>query len=288
MSYEAYLRGHGSPAMSGGRACRPATGRSARPRVSPRTPSSCARSRAAPTPTARCTARRGPRPARPRARQAAGLRRRPAPRHARLDPRADGRQRQAHRPRRARGAAPRPRAAAVPRRHRRPRRGRRVGRARQAEPRAPDGQRRAAPRAARGRSSCRPTTRPRGAAIRHAHPEWVVRMWWDWLGPERTRALLIADNEPAELALRVNALASDAAAAGRRPGRREGEAILVDGAFDAFAPSGLRGRRVHAAVARRAARRALPGSAARRARARPLRGAGRQDDAPRRADGGQR
>ena len=47
-----------------------------------------------------------------------------------------------------------------------------------------------------------------GAAIAHSHPEWLVRMWWDWLGPDETRALLAADNEPAELALRINPLAA--------------------------------------------------------------------------------
>ena len=77
---------------------------------------------------------------------------------------------------------------------------------------------------------------PEGAAIRHSHPQWLVRMWWEMLGPEETRALLRADNEPAELALRVNALVpydlSDI------PGRREGDAIVVDGSFDALAHPG--------------------------------------------------
>jgi 16S rRNA (cytosine967-C5)-methyltransferase len=77
---------------------------------------------------------------------------------------------------------------------------------------------------------------PAGAAIRHSHPRWLVELWWDWLGPEATRALLAADNEPAELALRVNALVpydlEDI------PGRREGEAIVVDGAFDALSHPG--------------------------------------------------
>jgi 16S rRNA (cytosine967-C5)-methyltransferase len=77
---------------------------------------------------------------------------------------------------------------------------------------------------------------PEGASIRHSHPRWIVERWWDWLGPEETRALLAADNEPAELALRVNALVDydldDV------PGRREGEAIVVDGPFDALAHPG--------------------------------------------------
>jgi 16S rRNA (cytosine967-C5)-methyltransferase len=77
---------------------------------------------------------------------------------------------------------------------------------------------------------------PEGAAIRHSHPRWIVDLWWDWLGPDATRALLAADNEPAELALRVNALVDfdldDV------PGRREGEAIVVEGPFDALAHPG--------------------------------------------------
>lgn len=79
---------------------------------------------------------------------------------------------------------------------------------------------------------------PAGAAIRHAHPEWIVRMWWDWLGAERTRALLAADNERAELVLRVNPLALGAPSLDDVPGRREGDLIEVDGAFDVFAHPG--------------------------------------------------
>jgi 16S rRNA (cytosine967-C5)-methyltransferase len=78
---------------------------------------------------------------------------------------------------------------------------------------------------------------PQGAAIRHSHPEWLVRMWWDELGAGETRALLAADNQPAELALRVNTLAAGAQL-DDVPGRREGDTILVDGGFDAFAHPG--------------------------------------------------
>jgi 16S rRNA (cytosine967-C5)-methyltransferase len=79
-------------------------------------------------------------------------------------------------------------------------------------------------------------TTVRGAAIRHSHPLWLVRMWWELLGPDEARALLAADNQPAELALRVNRLVefdlSDV------PGRRDGEAIVVGGPFDALAHPG--------------------------------------------------
>jgi 16S rRNA (cytosine967-C5)-methyltransferase len=76
----------------------------------------------------------------------------------------------------------------------------------------------------------------RGAAIRHSHPEWLVELWWDALGAEETRALLAADNEPAELALRVNSLVdSDLSDI---PGERDGDTIVVDGPFDALAHPG--------------------------------------------------
>lgn len=77
---------------------------------------------------------------------------------------------------------------------------------------------------------------PEGAAVRHSHPLWLVERWWAELGPERTRALLAAGNEPAELALRVNTLVpydlDDV------PGTRMGDAIVVDGAFDPGAHPG--------------------------------------------------
>src|SRR4029077_18902761 len=63
-------------------------------------------------------------------------------------------------------------------------------------------------------------------------PQWLVEMWGGWLGAEAPRALLAADNEPAELALRVNALVEydldDV------PGRRDGGAIVVDGPVHAL------------------------------------------------------
>ena len=47
---------------------------------------------------------------------------------------------------------------------------------------------------------------PEQAALKHSHPEWVARLWWRTLGPEQARALMAADNEPGEVALRANTL----------------------------------------------------------------------------------
>jgi 16S rRNA (cytosine967-C5)-methyltransferase len=77
---------------------------------------------------------------------------------------------------------------------------------------------------------------PRGAAVRHSHPEWLVKLWWDALGAGETRALLAADNEPAELALRVNRLVDHDLV--DIPGARDGDTIVVDGPFDALAHPG--------------------------------------------------
>ncbi|MTD43503.1 16S rRNA (cytosine(967)-C(5))-methyltransferase RsmB [Conexibacter sp. W3-3-2] len=74
-------------------------------------------------------------------------------------------------------------------------------------------------------------TDPQGAAIRHSHPEWLVRRWWDELGADETRALLAANNEPAELVLRINTLVP-VDASQLPPGRREDDALVLDGPFD--------------------------------------------------------
>jgi 16S rRNA (cytosine967-C5)-methyltransferase len=50
---------------------------------------------------------------------------------------------------------------------------------------------------------------PEQAAVMHSHPEWIARLWWDQLGAETARALMTVDNEPGELALRVNTLRAD-------------------------------------------------------------------------------
>ena len=83
---------------------------------------------------------------------------------------------------------------------------------------------------------------PAEAAVRHSHPEWIVRLWWDALGAEEARALLDADNHPAESAVRANELATTrddlrTALAGLGvPSRADDslpEALVLDAPFDA-------------------------------------------------------
>jgi 16S rRNA (cytosine967-C5)-methyltransferase len=90
-----------------------------------------------------------------------------------------------------------------------------------------------------------PDDTPSQAALRHSHPEWVAELWWSALGPDTARALMAADNEPAEAALRANPLkgaeprtllerlgvSGRCGAAAGPPGLPEG--LVLDGAFDA-------------------------------------------------------
>jgi 16S rRNA (cytosine967-C5)-methyltransferase len=52
---------------------------------------------------------------------------------------------------------------------------------------------------------------PESAALKHSHPRWIAELWWEELGAQDARALLAADNEPGELALRVNTLVAEPA-----------------------------------------------------------------------------
>jgi 16S rRNA (cytosine967-C5)-methyltransferase len=82
---------------------------------------------------------------------------------------------------------------------------------------------------------------PEAAAIMHSHPEWIARLWWQELGAQDARALMAADNEPGEVALRANTLRSDAprlaAALGVRthPDAALPEAVVLEEPFDAQA-----------------------------------------------------
>jgi 16S rRNA (cytosine967-C5)-methyltransferase len=78
---------------------------------------------------------------------------------------------------------------------------------------------------------------PDGAALMHSHPDWLVQMWWDELGPDETRALLARDNEPPESAVRVNTLRAARVElpvpAHPAPGLPEG--LVLDAPFDVHA-----------------------------------------------------
>lgn len=50
---------------------------------------------------------------------------------------------------------------------------------------------------------------PERAAVMHSHPSWIAQLWWSELGREDALALMATDNEPAEIALRVNTLVAD-------------------------------------------------------------------------------
>ncbi len=93
---------------------------------------------------------------------------------------------------------------------------------------------RAAPGDARGsrRADRRPARGHARAGRDRALPsKWLARLWWEELGPEDARALMAADNEPGELALRVNTLRADPSRRGR------------DGRGHAYRPLAVRGAR---------------------------------------------
>jgi 16S rRNA (cytosine967-C5)-methyltransferase len=79
---------------------------------------------------------------------------------------------------------------------------------------------------------------PEWAAVMHSHPAWITQLWWEELGAEQARALLVSDNEPGELALRANTLRTNAVALAEalpvstHPDPRLTEALVVEGPFD--------------------------------------------------------
>jgi 16S rRNA (cytosine967-C5)-methyltransferase len=84
---------------------------------------------------------------------------------------------------------------------------------------------------------------PEHAAIAHSHPEWIARLWWQELGAQDAVALMAADNEPGELALRVNTLRADPTAVASELGAPTHadpelpEALVLDGPLDLHASS---------------------------------------------------
>jgi 16S rRNA (cytosine967-C5)-methyltransferase len=65
---------------------------------------------------------------------------------------------------------------------------------------------------------------PREAAARESYPSWLAELWWEELGAETALAVMAAQNEPGETALRANEL---------RTGREELLAELRAGGVDA-------------------------------------------------------
>jgi 16S rRNA (cytosine967-C5)-methyltransferase len=80
---------------------------------------------------------------------------------------------------------------------------------------------------------------PAQAAIKHSHPEWIAQLWWEQLGASDARALMSYDNEPGEVALRVNTLLTDAGRLANElpvathPDPDLPEALVLEGPFDA-------------------------------------------------------
>ncbi|MEX0993500.1 MAG: 16S rRNA (cytosine(967)-C(5))-methyltransferase RsmB [Solirubrobacterales bacterium] len=101
---------------------------------------------------------------------------------------------------------------------------------------------RRAAREARGTVASLSDETPAEAALRHSHPEWIARLWWEVLGSQEARALMERDNEPAESAVRANTLVTDAASLSEALSTAGvtchvvadlPEALVVDGPFDA-------------------------------------------------------
>jgi 16S rRNA (cytosine967-C5)-methyltransferase len=80
---------------------------------------------------------------------------------------------------------------------------------------------------------------PERAALKHSHPEWIARLWWDLLGPDDAKGLMATDNRPPEPVLRANTLKTtpEALAAAlpvaSRPADGLPEALVLEEPFDA-------------------------------------------------------
>jgi 16S rRNA (cytosine967-C5)-methyltransferase len=83
-------------------------------------------------------------------------------------------------------------------------------------------------------------------ALRHSYPDWIVREWEEMLGPADAEAVMIAQNEPPELSVRVNHLRTQEVDLGVPVhGDPElPEAIVIDGPFDVSASAELAAGRI--------------------------------------------
>jgi 16S rRNA (cytosine967-C5)-methyltransferase len=81
---------------------------------------------------------------------------------------------------------------------------------------------------------------PQQAAIKHSHPLWLAQLWWQQLGGEQARALMICDNQPDELALRVNTSQSSVASLAQKLSVKAhtdpllAEALVLDEGLDLY------------------------------------------------------
>lgn len=82
-----------------------------------------------------------------------------------------------------------------------------------------------------------PEETPAEAALRHSYPDWVAGTWWRDLGAADARALLRAQNEPAETVVRVNR--RKPAALEGRPDAALPDALHVERVDEAALAAGL-------------------------------------------------
>jgi 16S rRNA (cytosine967-C5)-methyltransferase len=98
---------------------------------------------------------------------------------------------------------------------------------------------RRATREARAILDALPERTPAEAALRHSHPVWIARMWWDSFGADAARALMAAGNAAPEAVVRANTLSTtrDELAArlpvAARPAQGLPDALVLEAAFDA-------------------------------------------------------
>jgi 16S rRNA (cytosine967-C5)-methyltransferase len=72
-----------------------------------------------------------------------------------------------------------------------------------------------------------PEETPTEAALKHSYPDWVAEVWWRELGPDDARALMRAQNEPAERVVRRSGLKEGAVWPQSRGSQLAGAAVGV-------------------------------------------------------------
>ena len=82
-----------------------------------------------------------------------------------------------------------------------------------------------------------PEELPEEAALRHSYPDWVASTWWHVLGADGARALMRAQNEPAETVVRINRRKRGAVAG--RPDQELPDALHVERVDEEAVADGL-------------------------------------------------